>query len=125
MKHLNTRLLVILACFLAATPPLGAEKAVVVRVSPLVAAAPATVRITVTVEPNERNRALVIESDSGDYYRSSQVQLEGDRSPRTHMLVFRGLPPGEHRVSAVVHGTNGFRSAVSTTVTVVGAGPSS
>ena len=39
-------------------------------------------------------------------YRSSQVQLEGKKAARTHLLLFRGLPPGEHRVRASVHGTN-------------------
>jgi hypothetical protein len=63
---------------------------------------------------------LVLEDDSDVYYRSSQVQLEGKNAARTHQLLFRGLPPGEHRVRASVHGTNGFHTVVWTTVTVVG-----
>ena len=63
---------------------------------------------------------LVIEDDSDVYYRSSQVQLEGKNAARTHQLLFRGLPPGEHRVHASVHGTNGIHTVVSTIVTVVG-----
>jgi len=96
----------VLACLAAATPTRAAEKALSLRVTPLLAAAPATVSITVTVEPHERNRVLVIEDDSDVYYRSSQVQLEGKNAARTHLLLFRGLPPGEHRVRASVHGTN-------------------
>lgn len=110
----------VLACLVAATPTRAAENALSLRVTPLVAAAPATVSITVTVEPNERNRVLVIEDDADVYYRSSQVQLEGKNAARTHRLLFHGLPPGEHRVRASVHGTNGFVGVVSTTVMVVG-----
>lgn len=121
MKRLNMRL-VILVWLVAATPALGAENALLLRVTPSVTSAPATASITVTVERNEQNRVLVIEDDSDLYYRSSQVQLDGDKAARTHLLVFRGLPPGEHRVSAVVHGTNGLRARVSRTVMVVGLG---
>lgn len=119
MKRLNMPL-VILACLFVATPPLGAEKAISLRVTPQMAAAPATVSITVYVEPNQKNRVLVIEDDSEAYYRSSHLELDGEKAARTHVLMFRGLPPGEHRVSASVHGTNGFREVVSTKVTVVG-----
>lgn len=87
---------------------------------PLVAAAPATVSITVTVEPNERNRVLVIEDDSALYYRSSQIQLDGQHAARTHVLTFRGLPPGEHQVTASVHGADGVHAVVRSTVTVMG-----
>ena len=110
---------VVLACLVAARPTLGAETALSLRVTPRMAAAPATVSITVTVEPNERNRVLVIEDDSDVYYRSSQVQLEGKNAARTHQLIFRELPPGEHLVRASVHGTDGFQTVVWTTVTVV------
>lgn len=119
MKRLNMQLL-ILACLVVATPPLGAKNAVSLRVTPQMAAAPATVSITVYVEPNDKNRVLVIEDDSATYYRSSHLELDGEKAARTHMVMFRGLPPGEHRVIASVHGTNGFREVVSTTVTVVG-----
>jgi len=108
------------ACLAAATATVGAEPALSLRVTPRVAAAPATVSITVTVEPDEKNRVLVLEVDSDVYYRSSQVQLEGKNAARTHQLLFRGLPPGEHRVRASVYDTNGFHTVVSTTVTVLG-----
>jgi hypothetical protein len=63
---------------------------------------------------------LVIEDDSDVYYRSSQVQLEGKNAARTHQLLFRGLPPGEHLIRPSVHRTNGFHIVVSTSITVVG-----
>lgn len=119
MKRLNTQL-IILACLVAATPTLRGESALALRVTPAIAAAPATVSVTVTVEPNVKNRMLVIEDESETYYRSSAVELEGERAVRTHWLVFHGLPPGEHRVSAAVYSANGRHTVVSTTVTVMG-----
>lgn len=110
----------VLACLVATAPTFAVENALSLRVTPRVAAAPATVSITVTIEPDERNRVLAIEDDSEVYYRSSQVQLEGENAARTHVFLFRGLPPGEHRIRASVHGTNGLQTVVSTMVTVVG-----
>lgn len=120
MKRTNAMLLVVLAGLALTTPSLSAEQAVSLRVTPHVADAPANVFITVTVERDTDNRELVVEDDSGDYYRSSVVSLEGDKAARTHLLVFRGLPPGQHRISAAVRGTNGLRAVVSTSVTVTG-----
>lgn len=94
------------------------------RVTPHVANAPASVSITVTVERDTENRELVVEDDSEDYCRSSVVPLEGDKAARTHLLFFRGLPPGQHRISTALRGASGLRAAVSTSVTVIGIGAS-
>lgn len=112
------RLFVLLSAALAA-PPLGAEQPVSMRVTPQVTTAPATVSITVTVERHEDNLALLVEDESGEFYRSSVVGLEGDPAARTYTLVFRGLPPGRHVISATVSGLRGQRAAIRTTVTVV------
>lgn len=95
-------------------------EALSLRVVPHVAFAPANIAITVTVERDTENRELMVADDSEDYYRSSTVSLEGEQAARTHLLVFHGLPPGEHRISAAVRRTNGLLAAVSTSVTVVG-----
>ena len=124
MIRQNSARLFVMACLVLLTPVLGAEQALSLRVTPPVADAPADVLITVTVERNTENRELVVEDDSENYYRSSAVQLEGDKAARTHFLVFRELPPGRHRISAAVRGTIGLRAAVSTSVTVIGFGSS-
>lgn len=110
---------VVLACLALAAPP-SAEQALSLRVSPRVASAPAALSITVTVEPHENNRFLVVEDDSESYYRSSEIQLEGDRAARTHRLVFRGLPAGQHRIRAAVRDFKGNSASVSATVIVSG-----
>lgn len=103
-----------------ATPPLGAEEALAIRVTPHTAFAPATVSVTVTVEPDADNRTLLVEDDSDQYFRSSLISLEGDQAARTYVLVFRGLPPGQHRIVAVVRGSRELRGTVRSTVTVIG-----
>lgn len=120
MSHPNPTQLVILAWLLLATPALSAKEALSLRATPQVANAPAHVSVTVTVERHTENRELVVVDDSEDYYRSSVVQLEGEKAARTYLLVFRGLPPGQHRISATVRGQVGQRAIVRTTVTVVG-----
>jgi hypothetical protein len=51
-------------------------------------------------------------ADSPDFYRSSLIQLEGERAPRTLSLRFRDLPPGEYAFAAdltdVAGRTRGF-----------------
>lgn len=123
MRHPHPTQLVLLAWLALAGPAFGTD-ALSLRVTPHVVHAPATVSITITVERDEDNRVLVVEDNSKDYYRSSEVQLDGEKAARTHRLVFRGLPSGQHRIRAAVHGTSGFRAAVSTSVTVVGLTPS-
>lgn len=113
-------LLLVLAGVLCTTPPLRAKQAVAMEVTPHVASAPATVNITVTIEPNANNRQLVVEGESEAYYRRSDTSLEGDDAARRYSLVFRGLPPGEYQIRATVDGSSGPRAADRTTVTVVG-----
>ncbi len=82
------------------------------RVSPAMSFAPANLVIRTTVEPDADNRAMEVIAESGDFYRSSAIQLEGDRAPRTVTFEFRSLPPGEYEVKAVVIGTDGQQRAL-------------
>jgi hypothetical protein len=65
-------------------------------------AAPATVPITIAVEPGAQNRLLVVEVDSDDYFRSSGVELDGDKEKRLHSVEFKSLPAGEYTLRAQV-----------------------
>ena len=98
----------------------SAKESVSIRVSPAVAFAPADLIIRTTVEPDERNRALEIVADSGAFYRSSMIQLEGDRAPKTTTVTFHGVPAGEYEMAAVLIGEQGQAKALAhTTVMVV------
>ena len=65
-------------------------------------AAPATVPITIAVEPAANNRTLVVEADGEDYYRSSAIELDGENEKRLHSVEFKSLPAGEYVLRAQV-----------------------
>jgi hypothetical protein len=59
-------------------------------------------------------------ADSDEFYRSSAIQLDGERASRTNIFEFRRLPPGEHEVHAALIGADGrARGIVRTDVHVV------
>jgi hypothetical protein len=72
---------------------------------------PATVRITVAVEPNADNRALRIEADGDRLFRSSEVILEGENGKRIHTLEFKNLPAGSYTIRAAVLSSAEVRGA--------------
>lgn len=92
---------------MALATSLGARDRLTMRVSPSVAFAPANLVVKTTVEANEENRALEIVAESMEFYRSSEMQLDGDRAPRTTMWRFPSLPSGSYRVRAVLKGPGG------------------
>ncbi len=118
MTFLKWSTLTVLTGLLAAASPAAAPPPVAVVVTPNVSMAPATVRVTVTVEPNERNRGLMVEADSLNFYSSSEVTLEGNGSSRVKRFEFKNLPAGEYEVRATVERNDGNRQMAST-VTIV------
>jgi hypothetical protein len=51
------------------------------------------------VEPDAENRSMEVIADSATFYRSSRITLEGDCAPKTMMVEFRRVPPGDYEVS--------------------------
>lgn len=82
------------------------------QVSPAVSLAPATVKVRTTVTADPDNPAIEVIAKSLDFYRSSEIQIDGDQAPRTFGLEFRSLPGGTYRVTAVLIGTSGEHSRV-------------
>ena len=80
-------------------------------VSPAQSFAPSNLNVRARVVPNAENRSLTIIAESEDFYRSSQVQLEGDHAPATITFEFRGVPGGEYLVSAALTDSLGRRRA--------------
>ena len=94
-----------------------------VKVSPAYAFAPANLQVRVMLEPSADNRALEIAADGESFYRSSEIDLEGERAPRSMEFNFRNLPGGAYRVTAVVKGADGHRRAMANqNVTIMSAG---
>jgi len=118
MTFLKCMALSVLTGLLAAASPAAAPPPVTVQVSPNASMAPATVRVTVTVEPDERNRGLTVEADSLNFYSSSEVTLEGNGSSRVRRFEFKNLPPGDYEVRATVQRNDGRRQ-MATAQTIV------
>lgn len=106
----------------AATLPVGAGEAISMKVSPAVAFAPANLVVRATIPSDADNRAVEILAESSDFYRSSEIQLEGDKAARTTMFEFRNLPPGTYEVRATLFGTSGKRGVVRQQVNVIPSG---
>ena len=81
-------------------------------VSPLQSFSPSNLNIRARVVPHAENRALTIVAESEDFYRSSQVPLEGNHAPATIMFEFRGVPGGDYVVSGVLTDSVGRRRAI-------------
>jgi hypothetical protein len=89
-----------------------ASDAVSVSVSPTVANEPARVTIRVSVEPDADNRALDVITESENFFRRSYRQLEGERSARTSVFEYDGLPAGDYQVRVVLIAEDGSPEAV-------------
>ncbi len=108
-----------------ASLPVGAGESdrLTLRVSPAVAFAPANLVVRATIVADESNRAVEIIAESETFYRSSEIQLEGDRAPRTSMFEFRSLPPGTYEVRATLRGSHGEdRSTIRQQINVIASG---
>jgi len=88
------------------TTGVGASDKVSITASPTMSFAPATLVIKTRVEPDPENREMDVVADSGEFHRSSAVQLDGVRAPRTSTFEFRSLPPGDYEVTAMVIGVD-------------------
>ncbi len=83
---------------------------------------PATVQITVAVEPDAKNRALRIEADGERLFRASQLSLEGANEKRMHAVEFKNLPAGNYVLRAEVLGVSDVRGKVEQELIVSGSG---
>jgi hypothetical protein len=102
---------------------IGATGRLALRVSPSVSVAPANLYIRAVVEASEENRAIEISADSGEFYRSTEILLDGERAQRTTTVEFQSLPRGKYLVRVVLKGLAGRPLASTLThVSVVEAG---
>jgi hypothetical protein len=103
-----------------ATLRAGAGEMMTVSVSPAVAFAPATLIVRASILADERNRTVEIVAESANFYRSSEIQLNGDKAPRTNTFEFRSVPSGTYEVKATLRDANGdARAAVRSQVSVI------
>ena len=89
------------------------------RVTPNVSSAPSNVIVKATVAKNAENRWLHVEADSGSFYRSSAIQLDGDQAPAVTEIRLSNLPSGEYSISAVLRTRLGEEITVRRTAIVL------
>src|SRR6266508_1526024 len=108
---------------LTSTLRAGAGEKLTLRVTPAVAFAPANLIVRAIIEGDAENRSVQIVAESNDFYRSSEVQLNGDKAPRTNTFEFRSLPPGTYEVTATLMNSSGqTRASVRQEVNVIASG---
>jgi len=81
--------------------------------------APACLTVQFSVEPDEDNRVLVVAARAGDFYRSSEIELDGVRAPRTTVFQLR-VPSDEYEVAGILVGQRGPKATARTMVRVLG-----
>ena len=72
-----------------------------------VAIAPADLTVYVTVERHNANRFLKVSADSPNFFRSSEVPLEGEQGAAVSVFNFRQLPSGVYEIQAELIGEGG------------------
>jgi len=104
---------VVMLYLLAAADTLNGGDALRMQVSPAVSRAPAVLTVQVNVEAAADNRLLEVIAESPDFYRSSQVPLDGANGAPVNVFHFRNLPSGLYQVTGVLVGVHGRRGLVS------------
>jgi hypothetical protein len=83
-----------------------------IAVSPAQSFAPSNLNIRARIVPHAENRALEMIAESDEFYRSSQIALDGEHAPATIMFEFRGVPGGDYQVYGILTGGSGRQRAV-------------
>ena len=123
MKHKASWLIPLSFFVVTSVTPSDANECMSMKVSPRQALAPVNLRVSVRVEPNADNRVLTIVADSEEFYRSSQIPLEGDRAPKTFTIEYPNVPGGQYQVTSVLfNGMGRERATISETAHVVPVG---
>lgn len=122
-----TRRIIALAVFIAAlmttaARPGHAKEVVEILLRGHYFVEPATVQITVAVEPDAKNRSLRIEADGERLFRASQLTLDGATEKRIHAVEFKNLPAGNYILRAEVLGAEDVRGMAEQELVVSGFG---
>ena len=85
-------------------------------------AEPASVQITIAVEPTAEFRRLRVEAESDEMLRSSEVTLDGAAASRIHTLEFKNLMAGDYVLTAQVYSATDLKAVATQALTVNGTG---
>jgi hypothetical protein len=116
------RFIFITAVIAAASLNVGAADVVEIRLHGRYYSEPATVQITVAVEPDHANRILRVEADGDRMFRSTDVTLTGELDKRLHVVEFKNLPAGAYELRAEVLSRDAVRGLAKQELIVSGVG---
>jgi hypothetical protein len=74
--------------------------------APRVILAPGRLVVQTIVEPDVANRAIQVIAESADWYRSSEIQLDGKAAPRRHAFEFKDVPSDSYEIRVILFGAN-------------------
>jgi hypothetical protein len=109
---MKVRILMCGMLVLIAMPIDARDDLLTMQVTPAVAIAPADLVVRTMIQANPANRSIEISAESDDFYRSSEIPLDGDNAPRKSQFQFRSIPGGKYVVRAVLKGNNDEQLAV-------------
>ena len=78
-----------------------------VRASPSVSSEPGTVDLLIRLDRDDANRALTVEVDSPNLFRSSLIQLDGGDAAAVHSIHLTSLPAGRYEVRVTLRQRDG------------------
>jgi hypothetical protein len=82
--------------------------------------APGYLRSVIRVAPSDDNRTLRVTIDSEDYFRASEIQLDGASAPMSHFIDWKQMPAGTYELTATLIGPGGTRAERQTSFRVLG-----
>ena len=112
MRMRSALSLVVATALLWAVPGSAADDRLRIEVTPRISQAPAQVRIRAVVTPNAENRGLRVVADSGEFFRSSYMPLDGAGAAPITDTSFKNLPGGEYEVSVTLVDSQGHATIV-------------
>ena len=108
---MKLRIFIFALVVLPALPLNATAERLEIAVSPHHSFAPASLAVRVHIPPDVSNRMLEVVAESDNYYRSSQLQLDGVDTPATRLLEFRDVPGGDYDVQAILTDKTGRQRA--------------
>jgi hypothetical protein len=100
--------------------PVNGGDALGMAVSPAQSFAPSNLRVRLKLEPHAQNRRLAVVVDSADFYRRSEIPLDGEQAPKAITIEVRNVPGGSYQVSSVVLDESGrMRASAKQDVNVI------
>src|SRR4249919_3751371 len=100
-------------CLLLAVPAVDGRELLRMRVTPTMVTAPGFLTVRVNVESAAENRSLQVVAEAPDFYRSSEIPLDGEHASPLAVFEFRDLPTGLYEVTGTLVGAHGPRATVS------------